>query len=267
MNKARFVRRASIGVLSLLGVGTFALALAGFSSRIKAPFRIATPSGALNAAFTTQDQLLDTKDTDQDGIPDAQELKVYRTSPFLEDSDSDGVADRQEVLDGTDPNCPQGRDCRAIVFPSVRDVQKQDLEKNLFEATMAARVGKEGIPGLTDAAAIRNFLKQSGVSEEVLAQFDDATLVQMVQEASPALPSRTEGSVGQARPSTQGGSGGQAGNQGAAANATLPKNPTAQQVRELLKAAGMQADMLKKFDDATLLKLYQDTLKQVGTTK
>lgn len=248
MDKARFVRGTSIGVLSLLGVSTFALAFTGFSSRIKAPFRIAPPSGALNAAFTTQDQLLDTKDTDKDGIPDVQELQVYKTSPFLEDSDSDGISDQQEIADGTDPNCPQGRDCRVIVFPSVREVQKEELEKSLFEATIAARVGTEGVPGLTDAASIRSFLKQSGVSEEVLAQFDDKTLVQMVQ---------------QARPSTQGESVGQAGSQSAGRGA-LPDNPTAGQVRDLLKAAGMQPELLEKFDDATLLKLYQDTLKQTG---
>ncbi len=263
MDKARFVRGTSIGVLSLLGVSTFALAFTGFSSRIKAPFRIIAPPGALTAAFTGQGDLTDTKDTDKDGIPDAQELKVYKTSPFLEDSDSDGFSDREEIESGNDPNCPQGRDCRAIVFPSVRDVQKQDLEKSLFEATVAARVGKDGVPGLTDAASIRNFLKQSGVADEILSQFDDATLVRMVQDAGsvgsgshpPEPPLGQGGKIG--------GSGGNTSDQ-SAPGATLPDNPTAKQVRDLLKAAGMQEELLKKFDDATLLKLYQDTLKQTG---
>lgn len=47
-----------------------------------------------------------TKDTDQDGLSDYDELYIYSTSPYLMDSDSDEITDKQEVDEGTDPNCP-----------------------------------------------------------------------------------------------------------------------------------------------------------------
>ena len=37
------------------------------------------------------------KDTDADGLTDADEQNIYRTSAYLADSDSDGVSDNQEI--------------------------------------------------------------------------------------------------------------------------------------------------------------------------
>jgi hypothetical protein len=51
------------------------------------------------------------KDTDGDGLTDTQELTIYKTSPFLADTDGDTFADGAEVKTGTNPNCPEGKQC------------------------------------------------------------------------------------------------------------------------------------------------------------
>jgi len=50
-------------------------------------------------------------DTDQDGLNDFEELTFYQTSPYLADTDSDGISDKKEIDNGTDPTCPEGKDC------------------------------------------------------------------------------------------------------------------------------------------------------------
>ncbi len=46
-------------------------------------------------------------DTDGDGIPDQQEIYVYKTDPKSKDTDNDGLTDGEEILKyGTDPLMP-----------------------------------------------------------------------------------------------------------------------------------------------------------------
>jgi hypothetical protein len=51
------------------------------------------------------------KDTDNDGLSDWDELNIYHTSPYLDDSDGDNISDYNEVKDKTNPNCPEGSVC------------------------------------------------------------------------------------------------------------------------------------------------------------
>jgi hypothetical protein len=53
------------------------------------------------------------QDTDGDGLTNSQELTIYKTSPFLADTDGDGFSDGAEVKAGTNPNCPEGKQCSA----------------------------------------------------------------------------------------------------------------------------------------------------------
>ncbi len=243
---------AGFVTVAVVGVATFALAWRTFPNRISAPFGLA-PSGTLSgisfgSGLTAGDDLssllLDTKDTDGDGIPDAQELKVYGTSPFLEDSDSDGINDSQEILSGTDPNCPQGTDCRIYRLPSVREVESQELTRKLYETTVTSKVDELGIPGVTDAATIRANLKASGISDEVLAQFNDEELVRLFNQAtaSPGVANSNN-------------------------SATLNdiETPAPAAIRELLLSAGAKPEVIDSFSDEELVRLYRETLSDLNT--
>ncbi len=57
-----------------------------------------------------EEKALDTNplsvDTDNDGLFDQAEIKVYRTNPLLSDTDNDGYLDGAEVKSGYNPNGP-----------------------------------------------------------------------------------------------------------------------------------------------------------------
>lgn len=242
---------AGFVTVAVVGFATFALAWRTFPNRISAPFGL-SPSGTLSgisfgSGLTAGDDLsallLDTKDTDGDGLPDVQELKVYGTSPFLEDSDSDGINDSREISEGTDPNCPQGTDCAIYRLPSVKQVESQELTRKLYESTVTAKVSELGIPGVTDAATIRANLKASGISDEVLGQFSNEELVRLFNQAAV--------SPGAANSS----------------DSTTPneiETPAPAAIRELLLSAGAKPEVVDSFSDEELVKLYRETLSGLG---
>ncbi len=242
---------AVFGVVIFMGLGTFVLGLGTFSKRLEAPFGLSPRSSLTDASFAPDSPdafLSQTKDTDRDGIPDVQELQVYRTSPFLEDSDSDGVSDKAEIDAGTDPNCPKGKDCRASDLPLTRDAGQKEIAKKLYESTVSSQLEKTGVPGISDPTSIRNFLRDAGVSEDTLKQFDDAALRKIFEQAA------TQGSV---VPKTVSSS------QQKNSASDIPVNPPPAAIRELLLKGGFEKTMLDKFTDEQIVKLYQDTLKDV----
>ncbi len=64
---------------------------------------------ATGMSFKSQERLLNrecndkTKDSDQDGLTDCEELNVLQTNPFLQDTDGDGLSDYLEVRVGLSP--------------------------------------------------------------------------------------------------------------------------------------------------------------------
>lgn len=237
-------------VIVALGLGSLGLTFQTFSARLSAPFHLlpARDINSFSIATDFSEQLeTQTKDTDKDGLPDIQELQIYKTSPFLEDSDSDGILDKEEIARGTDPNCPEGTDCRKNYFSDARDVKQEQIIKGLYESSVASKIAGAGIPGLTDAPAIRNFLKQAGIADEVVNQFSDAELREIFDEAARGAPPQSSPQSGE---EVQGGS--------------LPKNPTPQEIRELLLGAGIDKTMLSAFTDEQLVELYQSALKDMN---
>jgi len=213
--KKEMTRTAILGavVIGVIGLGTLILGVSTLGRRLKAPFRL-LPTGALTGANfsltgnTAETLASATKDTDQDGLADSVELQAYNTSPFLPDSDSDGTSDKEEVQKGTDPNCPEGKDCRANLFPSQREAQEKTLSQNLYESAPFSKTQDVG-------SVLKSILPEG------------------------ALPPQM----------------------------ALPENPSAEIVRKLLIAAGMDQELLKKFSDEQLIKLYQETLKDSATKK
>lgn len=74
--------------------------------------------------------LLQRKDSDLDGLSDYSEIYLYKTNAYMEDTDSDGLLDKDEILNGTDPLCPEGQDCVSAVEEELAN-QPQVTNSNL----------------------------------------------------------------------------------------------------------------------------------------
>jgi hypothetical protein len=163
----------------LVGASALALGVMNMGKNISEPMRVdPAVTAAMEAALNGQ-AVDKTKDTDGDGLSDYDELNVYHTSPYIKDSDSDGKSDGEEVKNGTDPNCPEGRDC-GVSAPIA------NTNVNTNESLLNLPVDETPVAGDTAAMAaqIRALLKEQGVSDEMLASFDDQTLIDMYNESA-----------------------------------------------------------------------------------
>ncbi len=181
------------------------------------------------------------KDTDADGLTDADEQNIYRTSAYLTDTDSDGLTDKQEVDKKTDPLCPEGQTC---------------LRPALDNSVNTTELLPEGLKS-TD---LRTMLKQSGVSEDVLKNYDDATLQSLYQElvgnqagvdpsTSPASGLPVSGAPLQKVKLTP--------EQRAMINNLSPAD-----LRKFMIEGGASEEMLKKFKDEQLVELVKQLISE-----
>lgn len=174
-----------------------------------------------------QDEQLKLQDSDQDGLNDYEEMKVYGTSPFISDTDSDGITDAAEVRVGTDPVCPTGKTCRG----DSQALADTSTNNNPFLSSEFALV-------LEDPAKIRQLLIEGGADPRVVNQLDDQTLQVLGQEALKAATEPTQEKF------------------------DLLKSVTPDQIRTLLKASGLTDDQLAVFTDQQLLEIYTEALAQ-----
>lgn len=156
-----------------------------------------------NKTNQADDVLEETKqkvmDTDKDGLSDWDELKVYNTSPYLADSDSDKIDDALEIKNGTDPNCPKGKECGSkILKPSnspAGQVQNDGGATTGTEATAPTGdsptppyppLGQGGtdatLPENLSAGEVRELLKQGGIPDEQLKDASDEDLLKLYEE-------------------------------------------------------------------------------------
>ncbi len=111
-------QKISVSVLSTCAVITLFLAVGYVRAQVASPFRVSKTLVQQSTLFFEQQnaeekQLAESKskDTDRDGLSDYNEINIYETSAYLPDSDSDGIPDMIEVVQGTNPNCPEGKQC------------------------------------------------------------------------------------------------------------------------------------------------------------
>ncbi len=171
-----------------------------FKKSISQPFvykgnKEADISQGSSVSDLNSEELLKTKDTDSDGLFDWDELNLYRTSPYLEDSDSDGFSDKEEIDSGNDPNCPRGRDCYSsglVNGEKNTENESKDIENTIdnnlllgdlleqLNISQEQEVNQSQVQelekifgGQADAAALRQMLVESGMSEELLNQIKE----------------------------------------------------------------------------------------------
>ena len=161
------------------------------------------------------------QDTDGDGLSDYAELNAYATSPYLADSDGDDISDADEIRNGTDPNCPAGRDCgtprtsgasgsdtgtnesaelrRILIesgFPADEINAMTDTDIRAFYQQIFAEFGEnqtiqqappqENTPPQITADQIREQLRAQGIPEEELNKATDQELLELFNQAQAA---------------------------------------------------------------------------------
>lgn len=183
--------RVAFGFLLFLSFITLLLGVWQIGRAINKPFDLAgerslseieAEHGAPSGSALIDDA--HNKDTDGDGISDADELELYGTSPYLADTDSDGFSDSQELANGHDPLCPAGADCRGVgVSSGSLDTDEDNLA--VFEPTSPVQLDNETKQQLSTITApeLRQMLLDSGqIDAATLNQIDDQTLMQAYQE-------------------------------------------------------------------------------------
>jgi len=202
-------QKIAAAVLAIFAVFIIILWLVQLKMTISQPFVYQGGSQDQSANTSTQnsDEALKSKDTDGDGLSDYDELYVYHTSPYLADSDSDGISDGEEVRRGTDPNCPEGRNCtssgivngdQSVVQPGQATQDNSALNNLLNQfgvtpqpatSTAPANPSNTGntsassiMPSNMDAATLRQLLINAGMDKNVLDQISDQDLMNSYQQ-------------------------------------------------------------------------------------
>ncbi len=198
LNKSQ---KIAVAVLAFFALFIIIFWSISFKNSLSQPFAGGTKEAELpigSSASNTQDnsqEALKSKDTDGDGLSDWDELYFYKTSPYLADSDSDGINDKAEVDNGTDPNCPEGRDCydnallnsdKAVTPTSTVSSQFLDSKSN---GTDTVTNNSQVNPGNNaqnldnlDPAQIRQLLLVNGMDKNILDQISDEDLVNGFQD-------------------------------------------------------------------------------------
>jgi len=218
-------QRRLFGVVFFVGIS--ALLIGGFSlyNRLYTPFpKSNANTDATNDVASIINELR-TRDTDDDGLTDYDELYVYSTSPFIKDSDADGSNDGTEIEANTDPNCPTGKTCGAVVANT--------------NGTANTNAGS-----MTEVSTLREALIKSGASASVINSLDDATIISQYQAAVSGSDTTISNS--------------------SLVNADL-ENLSASQLRTLLEVNGIDATTLSSVDDSTLLTLYSEALSNTNS--
>jgi len=242
----RQLSRRSLWFIGVLGITALVLGGIQLQRTVKDPFSVIRTQTETTQPEEVALLELQAKDTDGDGLSDYDELYSYNTSPYIADSDSDAVNDKDEVNRGTDPNCPEGKSCGVLT--------NANASVAVNAVTNASATNTVVIPGNPTAAQIREALLASGVSKTELDAVDDASLLSSYQTAL-AEEASTNTNAGTVNVGTS--------NTNATSNL---ENLTAPQIRQLLIANGVDATTLSGYDDATLIAVYQQALKEENSS-
>jgi hypothetical protein len=94
------------------------------------------------------------KDSDNDGIPDFDEVAVYKTNPFVSDTDNDGFIDGAEIMSGFDPLNAKTQSLVAYESPKAAGVEQKELL---------------AITSVTTATPVTDVATSSGIEQKTAA--------------------------------------------------------------------------------------------------
>lgn len=181
--RAGLTKEQKIGavLLSVFTIFAIALGILKIRNTMYAPFALNKKIPQFLRHDISGSESLVYRDTDKDGLNDFDELYVYSTSPYLADTDSDGMPDKSEVEKGSNPICPEGKDCAqfgadAAALP-VNTSATSSLGKEQTDFTLA-----DLEKATNDPAQIRRLLLEGGVDKKVLDATTDAELIKMIKD-------------------------------------------------------------------------------------
>jgi len=165
-------------MVMIVGVGALVYGVVSLQKQIVSPFKIELPDSVM-ADLIPQSEAervasLKQKDTDEDTLSDYDESYIYDTSPYIADTDSDGVPDAEEIKLGTDPTCPMGERCQGVRIIGP-DTKISDLFPEFSDSVLT----------LKDRTIIefKSILLDQGYDAEKLAEMDDDVLLIILEEA------------------------------------------------------------------------------------
>lgn len=197
----------------------------------------------LDQTATSSDEYLKDRDTDKDTLSDYDEIKVYGTSAFLPDTDGDGIYDALELKNGTNPLCPEGKDC--------------NNQGALFNANAGVSAS---------SSDMANTGQQPVFTAEQLKQMEEVGGLADLKSELDKLPSTgsgqatSTGSLGQVGQVDTSAGAGLSASEKAQAQAILQGGASAANLREALLKSGIPQAQLDQITDEALLKNYQDML-------
>jgi len=184
-------KKTAVLFLVILTVAVVTLSILQFHTKLNAPFDIGKKNNGTDSATSTDLKLMD---SDNDGVSNADEINVYKTSPYLPDSDSDGILDKDEIAAGTDPNCPTGQTCDTSTTAinsnssSTVDTIANDLitageTEAVGEMASTTSTGVISATGVVTPDFLRQILIQNGSDTSTVNQISDADIMSAYQEA------------------------------------------------------------------------------------
>jgi len=197
-----------------------------------------------NTNVGTSLAVLQSKDTDGDGLNDFEEQYVHNTSPYLADSDSDTISDPKEIAAGTNPNCPDGQSC---TYGATDSGTTGTAAQNAFADLDPTKLGINTTTGAVDVKVLRQKLLDSkAISKEELDKIDDATLIQKFNETLQG------GSIASGTDTTT----------AIQAQADSVRNMTVDQKKQLLAQSGLDSATIDKLDDETINTMFNQAVDQ-----
>lgn len=182
MNSSK--QKAEFIFLGILAILFLILGLKNIENRLRAPFVLKSLEKNVTSNDDAALEALKHKDTDHDGLLDYDEIYLYGTSPYIADSDSDGIPDGQEIKNGTDPNCPQGKVCRAdeSLNSSSTPLSAPVAPSNSNNIDFSSVVANLGDSQNVTPDVLRSALLDAGMDKQTLDSVDDATLLLLYQQ-------------------------------------------------------------------------------------